>query len=303
LRQRRAVLIHAHFGMDGASALPLASYLGLPMVVSYHGGDVTVRDDVLARGSFSQRKYLRLRDRVARESQLHLCASEFLRDRLLTLGFPADRTLLHYIGIDTTRFSPSLATARGKQVLFVGRLVESKGLNYLLQAWKLVSSRLPGWRLLVVGEGPQAAAYHDMAAHARLPVDFVGTVRPAEVCDLMRRSRVLCVPSVTTSTGAQEGLGLVSLEAQAVGTPVVAFSSGGVPETIANGQTGLVYRERDVRGLGQGILRLADDAAMWHQVSENACRRVREKFDLQRQNHLLEGYYDAASQAYSHPLG
>jgi len=107
----------------------------------------------------------------------------------------------------------------------------------------------------------------------------------------MNRARVFCVPSVRAASGDGEGFGMVFAEAQAMGLPVASFSSGGVPEAVLHGETGLLAAEGDWRALARNILALLEDENLWRKMSEAGQRRVREVFDLTKQTAKLEETY------------
>jgi glycosyltransferase involved in cell wall biosynthesis len=121
LRSAGARLLHAHFGPDAVLAHPLARALEIPLVVSFHGYDATTADEHLR--SRTEKLFLRQRAVLAREADLVVAVSDFIRRRLLEKGFPQEKVLVHYTGVDTAYFSPQ-ETPRLPVVLFVGRLVE-----------------------------------------------------------------------------------------------------------------------------------------------------------------------------------
>ncbi|HET7505344.1 MAG TPA: glycosyltransferase, partial [Kofleriaceae bacterium] len=97
--------------------------------------------------------------------------------------------------------------------------------------------------------------------------------------------------SITAASGDAEGFGIVFAEAQAMGVPVVSFASGGIPEAVAHGETGLLSPEKDWRGLARDIAQLLGDDAMSRRMSEAARRRVVERFNLRTQTRKLEAIY------------
>ncbi len=86
----------------------------------------------------------------------------------------------------------------------------------------------------------------------------------------MSRAAVFCVPSVVAASGDAEGFGMVFIEAQAMGLPVVSTLSGGIPEAVKNGETGLLVAERDSAALAGAILRLIEDEELWQRYSSRA---------------------------------
>lgn len=296
LRTLAPALVHAHFGPDGTLALPLARRAGAPLVVTFHGYDATMRDEALAAGSWAGRAYVRRRAQLWREASLMLAVSEFVRQKVEALGGPPERIRVHYTGIDTGFYRPAAEVARRPLVLFVGRLMEVKGCRYLLHAMRRVQAEIPEAQLVVIGDGPLRGGLEALARAELHQVCFLGVQTPEAVRAWMNRAQVFCVPSVTAENGAAEGFGLVFAEAQAMGVPVAGFVSGGVPEAVAHGETGLLVPERQVDRLADAITCLLRDAALWHRFSAAGQRRVRERFDLARQTERLEELYREVAQ-------
>jgi len=138
-------------------------------------------------------------------------------------------------------------------VLFVGALSRLKGAGDLARASSTLVGRRPH-RLVFVGDGPLAPA---LRAHAPAHVSFTGRLDREGVRDWMRRAHVLVLPTKPTE-GRQEAAGLVLLEAQACGVPVIAYSTGGTPEMITPGAS-LLTQERSPDALARSI----DEALAW----------------------------------------
>lgn len=122
---------------------------------------------------------------------------------------------------------------------------------------------------------------------AGVKVTFVGATPPDRTAQLMRQARILCVPSVETGAGASEGFGLVSIEAQSLGVPVVAYATGGLPETLVHGETGFLVPMGDVEGLGEALTALLMDEDLISRMGVAGRRRARELFDLRKQTEAL----------------
>ena len=291
VRSIRPALVHAHFGPDGVSAMPLARGLGVPLLTTFHGFDATMTDEHARRSFYRHRAYLRGREKLQREGRLFLAVSEYIRGRLLSVGFPPEKVVVHYNGLDLGLFRPDPKAERGPVVLFVGRLVEKKGCEYLVRAMAHVQEDVPEAELVVIGTGPLHAGLGDLAKRMLRRYRFLGALPPEEVRAWMGRSSVLSVPSVTASTGDAEGFGLVFAEAQATGLPVASFDGGPIPEVVSHGETGFLARERDWEGLAGYISRILGDEDLRRRMGESGARRVREKFDLTQRTRALEEIY------------
>lgn len=289
-------LIHAHFGQDGAMALPVANNLRVPLLVTFHGFDITVKDEH-AEQSLGQWTYFRRREVLKRQVQLFIAVSEFIKKKLLEQGFGSNKILVHYIGVDTQLFQSDPAVQRQPIVLFVGRLVEKKGCEYLIQAMSRVQAAMPEVELVVIGDGLLRSSLEQQAKATLRRYRFLGVQPPETVRTWMNKAKVFCVPSITAKSGDSEGFGLVFAEAQAIGLPVVSNASGGIPEAVAHGETGFLVAERDSQGLAAYILRLLEDKALWQKFSHSSQERVRSIFDLHNQTRKLESIYDDILQA------
>jgi colanic acid/amylovoran biosynthesis glycosyltransferase len=291
LRARKPRLLYAHFAPDGYAAMQLAERLEVPLVTALHGYDVTMSDESLSATRLG-REYLRGRAALQKKGALFLTCSAFIRNRGLALGFPPERTIVHSIGVDIDRFQPRAAWPRDKTVLFVGRLVEKKGCGSLIEAMAAVQRRCPTAELVVIGDGPFRNEYEAQATARGVRCRFFGSQPAGVVRDWMARAAVFCVPSVVAASGDAEGFGMVFIEAQAMGLPVVSTRSGGIPEAVKHEETGLLVEERDSPALSRAILRLLENPDLWHRYSVAGRRHVVRHFNLAHQTSRLENLFE-----------
>jgi len=297
LHSQPSDLVHAHFGIDGAAALPICNTLHVPLIVTLHGYDVSSSDCVLAR-SPEGRLYLRRREELWSRASVFLCISQFIRDRAIEKGFPANKLRVHYTGTDLALFEFRASDRDDNMILFVGRLVEKKGCSYLLDALSQLRQDHPAVHLVVIGSGPLEEQLQQKAAKEKLACAFLGAQPASIVRDYMARARVFCVPSVQASTGDSEGLGMVFVEAQAMGTPVASFRHGGISEVVVHNRTGLLAPESDSISLKDNLLRLLTDNQLWNQCSIEGPSWVRSKFDITKQTAQLEAIYEDVCQGF-----
>lgn len=273
-------VLHAHFASGGRTALYLARYLRVPLIVTLHGSDVTIR----SAGPGTNK-------RLAEVGALFVCVSEFIRDRALEAGFPAEKLVVLHIGINREIFLPSEPLQPSKRILFVGRLVEKKGCEYLLRGMQLVQRTHPEAELTVIGDGPLRAGLERLANELKINGRFLGVQPTTAVEQALRETRLLCAPSVTAANGDSEGLPTVIAEALAMGVPVVASAHAGIPEVVIDGKTGVLTPERDYHALADGLSLLLDDQATWERLRSGALQHTEQHFDLKKQTSLLEDLY------------
>ncbi len=290
LRARAPRLVYAHFAPDGYAAMQLAEQLGVPLVTALHGCDVTLSDRAMGARRLG-REYLRGRPALQKKGALFISCSAYIRQRGLEMGYPAERTIVHSIGVDVERFKPPPVRRREQMVLFVGRLVEKKGCASLIEAMAKVQHRDPAAELVVIGDGQLRPGYEAHAAALGVRCRFLGTQPTNVVRDWMARAAVFCVPSVIAASGDAEGFGMVFIEAQAMGLPVVSTLSGGIPEAVKHGETGLLVTERNPEALAEAIVQLLQDDELWQRYSVAGRRHVVDHFNLARQTGRLEDVF------------
>lgn len=295
LGNRRPALIHAHFGIDGVYALPLAKQLGVPLVTTFHGFDAT-----LATGYFlcspAWANYPLFRRRLARQGAVFLCVSSFIRDRVLAMGFPEERTHVHYIGIDLESTRVRDPDQETPMILHVGRQVAMKGTVYVIRAFARLAQQIPGVKLVIIGDGPLRKRMQSLAQSLGLAerIRFLGALPHQQVMTWMRKAAMLVLPSVRTRTGRNEGLGMVLLEAAATGVPMIGSRQGGIPEAVIDGETGLLVSERNDEELAAAMNTLLNDPAMRLHMGQQARTLVERRFDIRRQTAKLERHYENA---------
>ncbi|WP_299492884.1 glycosyltransferase [Acaryochloris sp. IP29b_bin.137] len=296
--QINPMLMHAHFGVCGALALPLAQRLHLPLLVTYHGLDATMTDQFAQQQSISTRVYLRRRETLKGRAQQFLCVSEFIKNKLIYQGFPEDKLLVHYIGVDTDLYHADYTVNKSSVVLFIGRLIEKKGCEYLIKAMKAVEDAVADISLVMIGDGPLRENLERLAANTLRDCRFLGAQPSHVVRKWMEKAKILAVPSVTSVVGDSEGLPMVILEAQAMGVPIVASDHGGIPEAVIHGKTGFLVPERHCQSLAQHILYLLQDSTLSRNFSTNGREQVLSKFDLYQQTRKLEHIYSSIAENY-----
>jgi glycosyltransferase involved in cell wall biosynthesis len=267
------------------------------MIVTLHGYDIHTRADWwrAGHGGRLMRSYPDRLLAMATHPSVHFIAvSKAVLRAALAYGLPADRVTVKYIGINTAQFPRSGAklSQRPREVLFVGRMVEKKGGTYLIQAAARLRERVPGLRLVFIGDGPQREALIAEGRRLGVDADFLGAQPHSEVRRRLGVVRTLCLPSITAQNGDAEGLPIVILEAQAAGIPVVTSAESGCEEGIVDGVTGFAFSERDVEQLASRLEALMLDGARVDAMSVRASDFARESFDIVNCTRTLESYYD-----------
>jgi colanic acid/amylovoran biosynthesis glycosyltransferase len=248
VRRHRPDVVHVHWVVpQGVAALVGAR--GVPWLVTTLGGDVYGLRDPLSRA---------LKSRVLRRAGAVTTMNADMRERLVALGAPPERTSVLPMGadLDSVRAATAGVTPEAGALLFVGRLAEKKGVPVLLEALRRLPADLD-WSLDVIGDGPLQQRLEKLAAG--LPVRFLGRRGRAELSAALARASVVVVPSVPTASGDQDGLPVALLEAMGSGTAVVASRLPGIDEAIEDGVSGLLVPPGDPDALAAALTRVLTD--------------------------------------------
>lgn len=189
-----------------------------------------------------------------------LAISESTRDDLVRRGIAAERVAVVHCGMDhaTYRHDPAVGKSAQPTIVFLGRLRRYKGVDWAMRVLPRVRERVPGARLVVVGDGPFRADLERAAARlgVREAVEFRGFLPAAEKVRALQRAWALVQPS------PKEGWGLTVVEAGACGTAVVAADSPGLRDSVRRDETGLLVPYGDDARLADALSRVLGDAAL-----------------------------------------
>ena len=244
-------VIHLHNRWSPEYAWATASFLGeIPVVLTWHND---FGEGVGWQRPLSYVNDLWFKDSLARRSSAIICISRYVERRLISRGLDRERLRVIYNGVD-------LDPPSGEEddfVLYVGRLVPTKGLDVLARAMRKVSSRL-----VVCGDGPLSKMLEKVPG-----VEVLGRVDRSRKAELMRRCKFLVLPS------RMESFGLVLLEAMAVGKPVVASRVGGIPEVVGEG--GILVEPESPDALAEAMNLLISNARLRRRLGSRAWSRAK----------------------------
>lgn len=270
VRERRYDVVHVHWPVPHALfGIAAQGVSNAPLVTTYYGAELR-----LAARSKLFRRVLRIG------------ASRSARNVAISRHTAADLECLTGVVADVIPYSIAFkphpaSTTRGGgpfTVLFVGRLVERKGVPVLLDAW--ARAALPNARLLIVGDGPDRIALERRAAERGLSstVEFRGRVSDVELGAAYSAADLFVLPAVLDSHGDTEGLGVVLLEAMASQVPVLASEAGGISDVVIDGESGVLVPPGDATALANALQRLAGDPALRARLAVQGAARVRDEF-------------------------
>ncbi|GAA0468337.1 glucosyltransferase [Paractinoplanes deccanensis] len=277
----RPDLVHAHFGGDGWLVSGETKRLGVPLVVTLHGHDVTRQPQSSGAHGLRYRRNLRS---VFDRADLLIAVSEVIRQKAIGWGADPAKVRVHHTGVPVPASVP--VAEKRWDVAFVGRFVAKKGADDLIAA-------LGPYKGLFIGDGPLLDEMRSRAGRAGVDATFTGALPASEVYRLLSESRVLAAPSKTAADGDTEGLPTTIVEAAALGLPVVSTVHSGIPEAVRDGETGLLGPEGDREALAANLRKLLGDDDLRATMGRAARAHAEASFDVATQSRRLEDLYDA----------
>ncbi len=287
-RRLRLRHLHAQFANRPTTVALLASRLtGVPFSFTAHATDI-----------FKHAVDRRVLARKIREARFVVTVSEFNQTYLEGLADASDRKIVHIPnGIDIDRFAPNGTHAPTPfRILCVARLVEKKGLPYLIDACAMLRERGVEFRCDIIGKGRLRSELGRRIKDRglRKTVRLLGPKNQGEVLAEYRTSNVYVLPAIVGSDGNREGLPVSIVEALACGLPVVATPVTGIPEVVRDGENGLIVPCADAGKLAEALERLIRDPRLHRRLREGARPSVLSAFDRRRtvvelQRLILEG--------------
>ena len=289
LERRGADLMHIYFGHTGVHLLPFIERWDKPCVVSFHGADVALKDDI--------RDYGPKLKSLFKAVPLVLARSRSLADRLISLGCPSDQLRICRTGVPLKEF-PQLrreVPADGRwRLMQACRLIPKKGVATTLCAFAIFQKEFPNAELVIAGKGPLQAHLEELAEELGIAskVHFRGFLSQPELMDLYATSHLFVHPSETPPDQNQEGVPNSILEAMSTGLPVAATKHGGIPEAVEHGRGGLLVPERDFEALAGSLKEIARSPNAFREMGLLGSEYVAANFEQNAQIRQLEAYYE-----------
>lgn len=265
-------LVNAHWIIPQGFVCALASLITRKKIVStVHGGDVF---------TFNNKPAKAVKRFVLKRSSIVVVNSSATKAQSLDLYKSANYQIIP-MGVTINQFAGSRAASKSDtlRLLFVGRVTEEKGIQYLLRSLPILKERGIPFTATIVGTGPYDQLLQKEADDLGLADDvtFTGWVEQKNIASYYKNSDIFVGPSVQSSNGWQEALGVVFLEASSAGLPIIATRSGGIVDIVKDGQTGLLVKQRSPEEIANAIEKLKNN-------------ELRETLGIQAKKHVTENY-------------
>jgi len=269
---------------DGMSGWLLKKVLGWPYIVFTYAKEITE--------TFSMERLHRYRQRTLLEAERVVTISQYTRQELIRLGVEPDRIIIAPPGVDADYFQPnreagehirSLYGLGEKPILLtVARLIPRKGHDRVIEAMPFILQQVPEAIYVIVGEGPDEERLRKLVQSVGVGnrVAFIGSVPAADLLGWYNAADLMVMPN-RRENGDVEGFGIVFLEANACGKPVIGGRSGGVMDAIDDGESGCLVDPYDSQAVAKAAIRLLADPALAHRMGARG-REWAKKFSWER---------------------
>ena len=273
-------LIHSHFGQNGIAAVTLKKELNVPLVTSFYGYDT---------GRLGKH-FLPYYKPLIQNGDLFLVLSEDMKEDLINLGFPSERTLIHHLGVDTDEFILKRNYTKDGffKLLTIARFDEAKGIHIVLKALQLLFDVQPAMKpiikYIIVGGGEyeknlkQYINEYNLSDNVEI-IHNLGVKDGREIVkEQLRNTDVFLLCSYVTKKGSKEGTPVVLMEAQSSGLPVIATKHAGIPEIVIDEKSGILVKEKSPEEIYQAILFLYKN------------KDIAEKMKIQARQNIIDNF-------------
>ena len=315
-------IIHCQFGTQSFRGMAFRQ-VNAPqakLITTFRGYDIS---------GFVRQKGKNVYRQLFRHGDFFLTNCDFFRERAISIGCPPEKIKVNRSGLDCDRFlnganapasrrdfesidsvslkgetpktalhrftyqSRSLAEDGWIQIATTGRLVEKKGIEYVIRAVARLVPTYPRLRYKIIGEGPLRQHFTDLIQELKLTenVELMGWRNETEIVETLRNTHVFVAPSITAANGDRDAPINVLKEAMAVGLPVVSTYHGGIPELVEDGKSGFLVPEQDANALAEKLAYLIEHPELWTQMGKAGREFVLQHYNLERINDDLMNIY------------
>ncbi|KAA3622552.1 MAG: colanic acid biosynthesis glycosyltransferase WcaL [Flavobacterium sp.] len=291
-RYRSAKKIHVHFSdaIEPLFNLKAINYLKGDIIVTFHGYD--------AHFLPKERKLLEFLDDFAQYVQSVTVNSEYLKSILLDSGFKKNSIHIIPMGVSCSFYQNKNEKSISKnaviKLISVGRLIPLKGHEYGIRAIRILADKGYSVEYTIIGKGAEEDRLNKLTSELNLSghVNFLGAQDQLRIKESLESHHIFLMTSVYDGK-RREAFGIATLEAQAMGLPVVAFDSGGVAETIIDSKTGYLVGEKDIEGMVVCIENLINDDQLYRKMSISAINNVENNFDIMHTSEKFNSLYSS----------
>jgi colanic acid/amylovoran biosynthesis glycosyltransferase len=264
-------VIYFHFAIQAGELIILRKIFKIPFVVFFHGFDFS--KDL----PFKELNY----PEMFRFGDWFFTNSKFSRDKVISLGCPPEKISVPGLPVDDMNYPFRKRVKNDKvRLLTVARLVEKKGLEYSIRAFRECYEKFPVLEYEIIGEGPLREELTRLIKSIGMQdcIRLSGNKTKDQVIDAMLNSDIFILTSITADDGETEGLGMVLLESQLTGMPVLATLHNGFTDAVRDGISGFLVPEKDMAATAEKLSWLIEHPDTWEAIGEAGRQHVLDNY-------------------------
>lgn len=272
LSQHDIDVVLAEYGPTACAVLESCQMAKVPLVAHFHGFD--------AFQYSTTKEYETRYQKLFQNTACLIAASKSMANQLCHLGASAEQIEINHYGVNVGKFEGGSPEAVPPKFVAVGRFVEKKAPHLTVLAFHKVIQQVPTAHLTMIGDGPLLEACRQIIFALNLEdhISLLGTRKPDEIVQEFHGARAFVQHSLRTSSGDSESLGIVFLEAGAMGLPSVGTKHDGIPEVIVDGKTGLLAEEGNIDQCANHMIAIAKDPELAKTLGDAARDRITSQF-------------------------
>lgn len=276
-------IVICHFGYNGliGAYLKKNSIIQSRIAVSFHGYDMS---------GYLNRHGDSIYDEVFKYADIIMPISLFWKKKLISIGCPEDKIIVHHMGVDTQKFIRDTPDNNENilRILSIGRLVPKKGFEYSIRAVCELAKKHE-LQYIIAGTGPEKEQLYKLIKERNADeyIKLAGSKTPDGILELLKWADVLLTPSITASDGDMEGIPVVIMEAMAMEIPVIASMHSGIPEIISDNVSGYIVVERDEKEILEKLLFIIENPDRARLIGKNGRQTILKGFDSKKLNEKL----------------
>jgi colanic acid/amylovoran biosynthesis glycosyltransferase len=282
-------IIHCQFGTQGFRGMwfRLVNSPDAKLITIFRGHDIS---------QFVKERGKQVYHDLFQAGDFFLANCEFFKQKAIECGCPPHQIRVHFSGLDVSKFTFKprvLGADEPIRIATTGRLVEKKGIEYVIRAIAQLVDRYPNLEYQIIGDGPLRSRLEQLIQTLKVDhiVKLLGWKNEREIIEILDQSHVFVAPSVTADDGDQDAPVNVLKEAMAMGLPVISTYHGGIPELVEDGISGLLVPERNVEALVEKLGDLIEHPDRWATMGQAGRAYVETHFNLDTLNDRLVDLY------------
>lgn len=286
-------LLHSHFASNATLIeMSVSRNLKVPFTFTVHASD-------LYRGTetsswLTKKRFL---SKLGSKASGIVAISDYNRNFLIDkVGVDAEKVQVIHCGIDSKVFNRATPYEPSKRILCVGRLIEKKGIKYLIEAMAHLKNRFEV-TLSIVGTGPDEAMLKQLADGLGVSssIKFLGDISDTKLIALYENSGIFVLPCIISFDGDRDGIPVALMEAMSMGLPVISTDVSGIPELVKNGKNGLLVKQKDSKLLADAIESLLNSPETCKQFGEEGRKTIIQEFDIEKNAFILRRFFQVHS--------